>query len=327
MKIVVVILKNRSEHQYRATVNITNYRCWYLLRVPITVYQHMFHRTTLCMNIQSTMMTSYGRKSAMIKKHSSNCKSMLSWDATFLFVALLIRALFLFSLTPWFVSVRSFEVKHSGITSISNKIGMKSSSFICSTMTDCFATTEAARKRLTNDEILNGASKTTQLLLQKPPDQNCRQTNFHETRQISAPTKVKTLYEILGTVPTATKKELKRKYLLMAKLTHPDALISQQKNECTLHMFPDFTEVVDAYQILSNPLERKKYDRTLHSTQVIEMLVLLGDICIGTTLTVAEITTTIVWVTLMVILQPVAIQVSTELFYLSTGIDESGSHA
>ena len=280
------------------------------------------------MNVQTTMMTSYGSKSAMIKKHSLNCKSMWSWDATlFLIVALLVRALFLFSLTPRFVSVRSFEVKHSGVTLISKKFGMKSSTFLRSTMADCFATTEAARKRLTNAEILNGASKTTQLLLQSSPDQKCRQTNFDETSQISAPTKGKTLYEILGTVPNATKAELKRQYLLMAKLTHPDALISQQKNEYTLHMFPDFTEVVDAYQTLSNPLERKKYYRTLHSTQVIQILVLLGDICIGTTLTVAEITTTIVWVTLMVILQPIAIQVSTELFYLSTGIDESGSHS
>lgn len=190
-------------------------------------------------------------------------------------------------------------------------------------MTDYFSTTGAAQKGIANDEILNGASKTTQLLLQTPPRQNASERAFDGTEHISASTKEWTLYEILGIAPTATKEELKRQYIVMAKLTHPDALISRQQSKNNVDTFPDFTEVADAYQILSNPMERKKYDRTLHGTQLVQIMVLLGDICIGTTLTVAEITSAIVWVALMVILQPIAVHVTTELFYLS--IDDGSS--
>ena len=305
----------------------------------------MFHRSILRLRVQPTIMISgtiggtqsqtvrpsFVKGAVTLKKHSP--KSFLPLDAsTFVIIALLIRALFLLSLTPWFVSVRSFELKpfvgkHSldilalkATFSINHS--MKFTTVLRSSMTDFFSTTEASRKRLTNDEILNGASKTTQLLLQTPPPSK-NQNDFEDIKDISASTKERTLYDILGAVPTATKEELKRQYIVMAKLTHPDALISRPKNECIIETFPDFTEVADAYQILSNPVERKKYDRTLHGTQMIQIMVLLGDICIGTTLTVAEITSAMVWVTLMVILQPIAIHVTTELFYLS--IDDGSS--
>lgn len=275
-----------------------------------------------------SMCSSYD-KTPIEKKRTgiSNSKSILSWDATtFLIMALLIRALLLMSFTPWFATVRSFELKPLiSKYSHTNLQKVKTSTILFSTMTDYFSTTESARKTLTNDEILNGASKTTQILLQTPPHENHRQPGFGDAneKQNSVPMKERTLYDILGAVPTATKEELKRQYIAMAKRTHPDALISQRQNGNNCETFPDFTEVADAYQILSNPVERKKYDRTLHSTQLIQVMVLLGDICIGTTLTVAEITSAIVWVTLMVILQPIAVHVTTELFYLS--IDDSGS--
>jgi hypothetical protein len=275
-------------------------------------------------------------KTPLVKKRTGNSSSMLTWDATtFLIIALLIRVLLLMSFTPWLATVRSFELKpliskHSYTilplrVELSNIHKVKTSTVLFSTMTDYFSTTESARKTLTNDEILNGASKTTQILLQTPPYENHRQPGIGDAndKQNSVPMKERTLYDILGAVPTATKEELKRQYITMAKLTHPDALISQRQHGNNCEMFPDFTEVADAYQILSNPVERKKYDRTLHSTQLIQVMVLLGDICIGTTLTVAEITSAIVWVTLMIILQPIAVHVTTELFYLS--IDDSGS--
>ena len=324
----------------------------------------MFHRTTNRVSLHHTVMTKYGGidsqsmlcasfdKTSTTKKR--NTKSILSWDVTTLLImALVIRALFLMSLTPWFTKVRSFELtplirKHSHSTSIFpltveflNTHNVKTSMVLFSTMTDYFATTdETTRKSRTNDEILNGASQTTQLLLQTPPqNESSRQRGFEDaintdTQFSSVPTKERTLYDILGAVPTATKEELKRQYIVMAKLTHPDALISssqqqQHNNNNGIHshqqvQFPDFTEVAAAYQILSNPVERKKYDRTLHSTQLIQVMVLLGDICICTTLTMAEITSAFVWVTLMIILQPIAVHVTTELFYLSID-DDSGS--
>ena len=305
----------------------------------------MFHRSIHCLRIRRHTMTKFSGIKTQSMHHAAIAKtaattkkeypkSMLPWDATtFLILALLVRALFLLSVTPWFVNVWSFELKpsiskhssdvHQWKETLSSNRRMKMSTVLCSTMVDYSSTSETDRKALSGDEILSGASKTTQLLLQTPPVQTSRQRDDDsDGKRISVPTKEKTLYEILGTAPTATKEELKRQYIVMAKLTHPDALISRQ-NRNSIEMFPDFTEVADAYQILSNPVERKKYDRTLHGTQLIQVMVLLGDICIGTTLTVAEITSAMVWVTLMVILQPIAVHVTTELFYLS--IDDSSS--
>jgi DnaJ domain len=287
------------------------------------------------MRMQHTMTSKYDGIKSRTLAHAAKKRSPMSMlpldTTTFLIMALLVRAVFLLSLTPWIVNVKSFELKPiignlsrdilPFQATLSSKRSMPITTILRSSMTDYFSTTETARKSRINDDLLNSASKTTQLLLQTPAGQNRRQREFEDQKNKSVPTREKTLYEILGALPTATKEELKRQYIVMAKLTHPDALISRQQNENNFETFPDFTEVADAYQILSNPLERKKYDRTLHGTQLIQVMVLLGDICIGTTLTVAEITSAIVWVTLMVILQPIAVHVTTELFYLS--IDDS----
>jgi hypothetical protein len=280
------------------------------------------------------MHPSSTKTAAKLKKRS--LKSVLPLDAsTFLILALLVRALLLLPLSAWFGRVRAFELipihgdrsfDHFATKfSHSNQHNIQVATMLRSSITDHFSKTEATRKTLTNDEVLNGASKTTQLLLQTPPEQTNSHRDFRGSGKNSSATakKERTLYDILGAVPTATKEELKRQYIIMAKLTHPDALISRQRNGSNNEMFPDFAEVAQAYQILSDPMERKKYDRTLYGTQAIQILVLLGDICIGTTLTVAEITSAVVWVTLMVILQPIAVHVTTELFYLS--IDDSSS--
>lgn len=60
------------------------------------------------------------------------------------------------------------------------------------------------------------------------------------------------LYEILGIEKTATKKEIKKSYLKLAKLHHPD------KGGDPM----EFKKINDAYMILSNDKLRNHYDET-----------------------------------------------------------------
>ena len=73
--------------------------------------------------------------------------------------------------------------------------------------------------------------------------------------------KGKTLYEILEASPTATRAELKKKYVEMAKLSHPDAQIG--RTDYSLDDAPDFGEVAAAWRILGDVKSRKRYDREL----------------------------------------------------------------
>jgi DnaJ domain len=183
----------------------------------------------------------------------------------------------------------------------------------------------------TNDEILKGVSKTTQLLLQTQPVSH-KQLSVNSTSQTgvkdvtSKNHREQTLYDILGTTPTATKEDLKRRYIIMAKSTHPDAMISQRQSHKSVSTTScDFSEIAAAYRTLSNPLERKKYDRTLHSTKMIQLMVVLGEICIGTTLTMAEVTSAMLFVALMIVLQPLTARVTNEFFVISSDTDNKSS--
>lgn len=74
--------------------------------------------------------------------------------------------------------------------------------------------------------------------------------------------KEKTLYEILGADPTATRAELKRCYVLLAKATHPDALIGRSNNANVDGSPPmeDFNDIAAAWRILGDAKLRKRYD-------------------------------------------------------------------
>lgn len=61
----------------------------------------------------------------------------------------------------------------------------------------------------------------------------------------------KNYYEILGLKPDATQEEIKKSFRLAAIKYHPDVNDSGEKF---------FMEIKEAYEILSNPEERKKYD-------------------------------------------------------------------
>jgi curved DNA-binding protein CbpA len=72
----------------------------------------------------------------------------------------------------------------------------------------------------------------------------------------------KTLYEILNSPQNATREELKRNYIELVRKTHPDAQIGTDSAQDTDE---EFQKVAQAWKTLSNPLERKRYDRILRA--------------------------------------------------------------
>jgi len=80
-------------------------------------------------------------------------------------------------------------------------------------------------------------------------------------------TEESTLYDILQCPPTATRSELKRAYITLAKETHPDALLQAgiQNDE----IVPDkFVEISQAWKILGDSTSRRRYDREIRAKGV-----------------------------------------------------------
>ena len=95
------------------------------------------------------------------------------------------------------------------------------------------------------------------------------------------------LYEVLGVPPTATREEMKRRYNVLVKKHHPDAVKhrppprlmfvgpgsaahsfsasrqSQQGPQTPIKKEPDFGEITAAWAVLSDDKARRKYDRGL----------------------------------------------------------------
>ena len=71
----------------------------------------------------------------------------------------------------------------------------------------------------------------------------------------SANVKESTLYDALGVAPSATESELKKAYYKLARELHPD------KNPDDPEAHARFQRIGEAYQILSNPETREKYDK------------------------------------------------------------------
>jgi molecular chaperone DnaJ len=66
-------------------------------------------------------------------------------------------------------------------------------------------------------------------------------------------------YEILGVLPTASQREIKRAFRRLALLHHPDRNPHNKKSE------EKFKEIAEAYGILNNPQKRNAYDE--HTAQ------------------------------------------------------------
>jgi curved DNA-binding protein CbpA len=98
-------------------------------------------------------------------------------------------------------------------------------------------------------DVINGAvgNTTTSLTTEKKP--------------------TPTLYEILGAKPSDTKEEIKKKYVQLAKMSHPDAI---KFNGNTIEV--DFNEISTAWSILGDEKKRLRYDRSLKAAQFSEDL-------------------------------------------------------
>lgn len=70
--------------------------------------------------------------------------------------------------------------------------------------------------------------------------------------------KTKSLYDVLGVMPTATKKEIQKSFRQLSKTLHPDVNDATDAPE-------KFAQIKEAYEILSDDELRKKYDQRLKS--------------------------------------------------------------
>lgn len=66
-------------------------------------------------------------------------------------------------------------------------------------------------------------------------------------------------YTILKVTPNATQDEIKQAYYRLSKLYHPDTNQSEKAHD-------HFTAINEAYNVLGNVLDRRKYDRGLSIT-------------------------------------------------------------
>jgi hypothetical protein len=102
--------------------------------------------------------------------------------------------------------------------------------------------------------------------------------------RLRTPIKTKSLYDVLDCPPDATREQLKRSYLSLARETHPDAIwqksgmidtvehseeensiVLEDKSKTTVHKF---TEISQAWKILGDPSSRRRYDRELQARGV-----------------------------------------------------------
>lgn len=74
--------------------------------------------------------------------------------------------------------------------------------------------------------------------------------------ELEAPVSGKTLYSLLGLEQDVGISDIKSSYRKLARRYHPDVCPAEKREECTRM----FLEVQDAYEVLSDPESRAKYD-------------------------------------------------------------------
>jgi curved DNA-binding protein CbpA len=74
-----------------------------------------------------------------------------------------------------------------------------------------------------------------------------------------------TLYDLLGITITANDQEVKKAYYAMAKKYHPDRHHSPYLRDVHGLLEELFGKITDAYQMLSSPLERNRYDAKIRA--------------------------------------------------------------
>ena len=76
----------------------------------------------------------------------------------------------------------------------------------------------------------------------------------------------KTLYDYLGASPKDTQDQLKARYQVLAKKLHPDS----NPETGVESLYYDLSEINAAWEVLKDPVERKKYDRSLQTKEITE---------------------------------------------------------
>ena len=87
-------------------------------------------------------------------------------------------------------------------------------------------------------------------------------------KQIEELMNKQTLYELLGASKSDTRAEIKKSYLMMAKMSHPDAQIG--RNGTIDGQAPDFGEISQAWRVLGDQKTRLRYDRSLQAAKFSE---------------------------------------------------------
>jgi len=95
---------------------------------------------------------------------------------------------------------------------------------------------------------------------QEPQKVIATSTTMPTRSQFRSASKPRSLYDILGANIDDSPAELKRKYVVLAKKSHPDAVGAGSSSR---HPTIDFGDVAAAYSVLSDPKQRLKYDRQL----------------------------------------------------------------
>jgi len=95
---------------------------------------------------------------------------------------------------------------------------------------------------------------------------SCRQISYtgshfqnkriHKDQMITSSTQTRDLYEVLEITPDATNTEIREAFFRKAKVCHPDVDSSKEARQ-------EFLKSREAYQILSNTLERHEYDKLI----------------------------------------------------------------
>jgi len=73
-----------------------------------------------------------------------------------------------------------------------------------------------------------------------------------------------TYYDVLGASPTETHLQLRKRYIKLARQMHPDS------NKGSKNYVDSFTQVTEAWKVLSDPKSRRRYDRQLQMEKFLD---------------------------------------------------------
>ena len=145
------------------------------------------------------------------------------------------------------VSLASSSAQENGKNDPSGTPGQDTSTFNSSNTNDQTET----------DGGISGSDQPTHLKSDDSvSDESANQPEMQSTKESPEEETIKTLYDILGANSNDSRDVIKRKYILLAKKSHPD---SQAPDEARSGL--DFNEIAGAWEILGDRKERQRYDR------------------------------------------------------------------